>query len=104
MMLTTILNVSIGGLEIQKMKQKKPNIEDTAIIISSSWLPEHPSTHMLDTMIDYIKHIHGLPPTSPIIITIDWLPTTIIDENFSKHISALDYYTTALSMKYFKHL
>jgi hypothetical protein len=45
--------------------------EDTAIIITSAWMPSHPSTYMIEKVINSTKLLTGLSPTAPIFITID---------------------------------
>ena len=75
---------------------------DTAIIITSSWIPSHPSTRMIDTVINSIEYLVGLPKRTPIFITIDGFP----DESFknithlSQKMNSLDGYTTALFHRY----
>mmetsp|Transcript_5394 Transcript_5394/g.7801 ORF Transcript_5394/g.7801 Transcript_5394/m.7801 type:complete len:309 (+) Transcript_5394:69-995(+) len=52
---------------------KDPNgIIDTAIIITSSWIPSHPSTRMVEMVVNSIDlMITSLHPSTPIFITID---------------------------------
>lgn len=46
--------------------------EDTAIIITSSYIPTHPSTYMVESVLNStLDHIIGLSATAPIFITID---------------------------------
>lgn len=54
--------VDVGGKHI--------NV-DTAIIISSSWIPTHPSTYMVKKVVDSIVMITELHPATPIFITVD---------------------------------
>ena len=45
---------------------------DTAIIITSSWIPSHPSTYMVKMVVDSIAVlITELHPATPIFITVD---------------------------------
>ena len=44
--------------------------EDTAIIITSAWMPSHPSTYMIEMVMNSTKLLTGLSPTAPIFITI----------------------------------
>ena len=59
-----------GAVEV---KGKDPNgIIDTAIIITSSWIPSHPSTLMVEMVVHSIDlMITSLHPSTPIFITID---------------------------------
>lgn len=47
------------------------HIDNTAILITSAWISAHPSTFLLDTVINSTRHLIGLSPTTPIVITID---------------------------------
>lgn len=40
--------------------------EDTAIIITSSYIPSHPSTYMIETVVNSTKELVGLSDTAPI--------------------------------------
>ena len=44
---------------------------DTTVIISSSLIPTHPSLMMIDKTIESLSYLHGLPDTTPLIITVD---------------------------------
>lgn len=59
--------------EASIITNKKDNEEDTAIFITTSWIPAHPSTDIIDMTINSTVHILGLSPTAPIFITIDHL-------------------------------
>ncbi|KAK1735822.1 hypothetical protein QTG54_013528 [Skeletonema marinoi] len=63
-------NSNPGAVEV---KGKDPNgIIDTAIIITSSWIPSHPSTLMVEMVVHSIDlMITSLHPSTPIFITID---------------------------------
>ena len=56
-----------------EVKGKDPTgIIDTAIIITSSWIPSHPSTLMVEMVVNSIDlMITSLHPSTPIFITID---------------------------------
>ena len=43
-----------------------------AVIITLSWIPLHPSTHMLETVLNSTARLRGLLPTAPIAITVDY--------------------------------
>ncbi|KAL3790980.1 hypothetical protein ACHAW5_000542 [Stephanodiscus triporus] len=52
----------------------------TAIVITSSWVPSHPSTSLLETVINStFERLIGLQSTTPIFITVDHFP--YIDRN-----------------------
>eukprot|EP00984_Skeletonema_dohrnii_P033635 scaffold30831_cov94-Skeletonema_dohrnii-CCMP3373.AAC.1 len=63
-------NSNSGAGEVMS---KDPNgIIDTAIIITSSWIPSHPSTLMVEMVVHSIDlMITSLHPSTPIFITID---------------------------------
>mmetsp|Transcript_35734 Transcript_35734/g.73056 ORF Transcript_35734/g.73056 Transcript_35734/m.73056 type:complete len:223 (-) Transcript_35734:472-1140(-) len=63
-------NSNSGAVEVMS---KDPNgIIDTAIIITSSWIPSHPSTLMVEMVVNSIDlMITSLHPSTPIFITID---------------------------------
>lgn len=47
------------------------NTSSTALIITSSWIPTHPSTGMIEAVINSTERLKGLSPTAPTVITID---------------------------------
>jgi len=47
------------------------HIDNTAILITSAWISAHPSTFLVDTVINSTRHLIGLSPTTPIVITVD---------------------------------
>lgn len=77
---------------------KKSSSEDTAIIITSSWIPSHPSTYMVEMVINSTRNqIAGLSPSVPIFITIDQfhlgdLPSDVKE----KRLQSLEQYTVNL--------
>mmetsp|Transcript_21907 Transcript_21907/g.45618 ORF Transcript_21907/g.45618 Transcript_21907/m.45618 type:complete len:322 (+) Transcript_21907:326-1291(+) len=78
---------------------------NTAIIITSSWVPSHPSTRMIDKVIDSRKFLVGLPSSTPIFITVDGIPEENFD-NFTdtqQKLKDLDGYTTALFHRHLKN-
>ena len=80
-------------------KQSKPKLDspNTAVIISSSWIPTHPSTDMIDTVLKSVRNkLTGLDlETTPIFITVDALPSP----DGSK-IKMIDMYITNLYSSY----
>ncbi|EED86857.1 predicted protein [Thalassiosira pseudonana CCMP1335] len=80
---------------------------DTAIVITSSWIPSHPSTNMIETVVNSTVHLKGLSPSTPIIITIDTfvhgssiLSTKDDAATLSKKLEALEEYANRLFEKY----
>ena len=78
----------------------------TAILITSAWISAHPSTFLLDTVINSTQqHLIGLSPTTPIIITVDHLR---LDEEqhvnnatlVSSKLMQLDQYVSYLTTRY----
>ena len=78
---------------------------DTAIVITSAWIPTHPSTKMIDEVITTTRsRIRGLAPTAPIYVTVDHLLPKMIkqisnEERIGRQ-AALDGYVTELYKKY----
>jgi hypothetical protein len=70
---------------------------DTAIIISSSWIPTHPSTFMVDTVVNSTINFVGLSPSTPIFITVDDIPTSSLTEEKQ---ASLDAYVYSLYRTY----
>ncbi len=70
--------------------QSQPTLltESTALIITSSWIPAHPSTEMIETVINSTRRLKGASPTAPIIITIDDFTVDFFDR--MKNISEID--------------
>jgi len=59
--------------------QPQPNLmkieEDTALIISTSWIPSLPSTDMMDQVLQSVDdYLVGLSPTAPIFVVVDHFP------------------------------
>lgn len=78
---------------------------NTAIIISSDWIPTHPSTIMIDTVINSSQYLIGLPPRTPIFITVDHFATEYSDTEGTIHanetkMKALEEYVQNLFHKY----
>jgi hypothetical protein len=46
---------------------------DTTIVINTSLIKTHPSLEMFNATFDSLRYLHGLPPKTPIVITIDGL-------------------------------
>jgi hypothetical protein len=47
-------------LDLSELKHQSGTDIDTAIVISSSWIPIHPSTNMTDKVIESISKLRGL--------------------------------------------
>lgn len=52
---------------------EEPHDYETTIIINTSLIKTHPSLLMFNASFDSLRYLHGLPPKSPIVITIDGL-------------------------------
>jgi hypothetical protein len=44
---------------------------DTALILSSSWIPTHPSTALVDAVIASVDKLIGMHPMAPIFVVVD---------------------------------
>ena len=78
--------------------EKRPD-EDTAIIITSSSVPSHPSTYLIKTVLNSTKHLKGLSPTAPIFVAIDrfrFQEFAYLPKSLEEKIDALDEYTEKL--------
>ena len=73
---------------------------DVAILITSGWVPSHPSTYLVETVINSTNHLIGLHPSTPIIITIDQLNSDEKDSDDKEKMKALEAYTLNLTMRY----
>jgi hypothetical protein len=68
---------------------------DTTVIITSNFIPISPSLVMINKTIDSLKHLQGLCPTSPLIITVDGMSSGLrrkhnnTDERLAQYIQAL---------------
>ena len=56
----------------------KDPCSETTVIITSSFVPISPSLRIINQTIESLKHLHGLCPTSPVIITVDGLNPEIL--------------------------
>jgi hypothetical protein len=79
---------------------------NTAVIVTSSWIPTHPSTEMIDTVIKSVRQkIIGLDhQTTPIFITVDALPSpspnVATTTDAKNKIEMIDKYITNLYARY----
>ena len=81
-----------------------PIMEDTAVIITSSWIQTHPTLFFIDHVIDSLKLIEGLSPTVPIYIAVDGLRTKGLNATTTKsRLKQLDGYVEMLHHKYSRH-
>eukprot|EP00804_Cyclotella_cryptica_P017473 CCRYP_017398-RB/>CCRYP_017398-RB protein AED:0.04 eAED:0.04 QI:338/1/1/1/0.5/0.33/3/1722/325 len=97
-------------LKSQPILNTAANDVETAVIISSSWIPSHPSTNMTDKVLKSIEsNIIGLSPLAPIFITIDtfvhetMFNTLLQDPNIPAKLEALEQYSTNLFERYFSN-
>lgn len=92
----------IAGLE-EELPKVENRTEDTAIVITSSSIPSHPSTYMVDQVVKSIDRLIGLSDTAPIIITIDHFRYTDfhgLPKDLEQRIVALEEYTINLFNSY----
>jgi hypothetical protein len=68
---------------------------DTTVIITSNFIPIAPSLAMINKTIQSLKHLRGLCPTSPLIITVDGMSPRLrrknknADERLAQYVQAL---------------
>ncbi|KAL7547963.1 hypothetical protein ACHAWF_011237, partial [Thalassiosira exigua] len=62
--------------EEARPKPEPRRAEDTAIVVTSSWIPSHLSTYMVETVLNFTNRPIGLSPDAPVIITVDYFPYT----------------------------
>lgn len=61
---------SEGTVTNMRSKARSP-LNDTAIIITTNWMPSVPSTAQLDKVINSLNFLNGLPEDAPMIIAVD---------------------------------
>ena len=59
------------SLQAQHASEHEAIHHDTTILITSSFVPSHPSTLLIESVINSLDYLHGLPSSTPIIISID---------------------------------
>lgn len=96
---------TMGGPDASRDGKAPENItEDVAVIITSSWIPSHPSTYMVEMVVNSTEEqLIGLAPTAPIFITIDHFRFTDfanLPPILKERIDKLDDYTTNLMNLY----
>eukprot|EP00980_Cylindrotheca_fusiformis_P020916 scaffold7942_cov111-Cylindrotheca_fusiformis.AAC.1 len=52
-------------------EEQNAAIPDTTIIVTTNWIPGLPSTKMIDSVINSLHYLHGLPSHTPLIIAAD---------------------------------
>ena len=89
----------------QKLNLNYTEEQDTAIIITSSWIPSHPSTFLIDSVLNSTRrHLLGLAPSAPIFITVDSMPTsTTSSSHLEEKIETLEQYIINLYQKHLVH-
>ena len=73
--------------------------------MESSWIPTHPSTYMVKTVVDSIVMITGLHPATPIFITVDQFRLNVGNVNITQiqeRSRSLDQYVLNLYNLYLK--
>ncbi|KAL7527852.1 hypothetical protein ACHAWF_002332 [Thalassiosira exigua] len=92
-----------GGRPTAPSEPKVARVEDTAIVITSSWIPSHPSTFMVETVLNSTSKLIGLSPGAPIIITVDYFRYTDFKgapKYLEERIDKLEEYTINLYNRY----
>ena len=77
--------------------------EDTAVVITSSWIPSHPSTYMVETVLNSTTRLLGLSPSAPVIITVDQFKLNNFGrdaQEMQERLNALERYTDNLFRLY----
>jgi hypothetical protein len=89
-------NQMLGDHEpIRKPLEALASCNDTTVIITSNFIPISPSLAMINKTIDSLKHLQGLCPTSPLIITVDGMSKKLrrkhnnTDERLAQYVQAL---------------
>ena len=72
------------------------SLQDTAILITSAWIPTHPSTEIIERVINSTARLRGVSPHAPIFVTIDHFKTKATPQQ----VAALDKYTLNLQKIY----
>ena len=97
---TSSIQHSDSVLDEQDTKIKSSPADDTAIIITSSWIPSHPSMYMIEMVLNSTNLIAGLSPSAPIFITIDNFRLSDLNDlppdDQKKRLQALEQYTVNL--------
>ena len=76
--------------------------EDTAIVITSSWIKTHPTLYFIDSVMESLKLLEGLSPTAPIYIVVDGLRkiSQLDHKETEERLLQLDQYVDMLYHKY----
>ncbi|GFH50553.1 hypothetical protein CTEN210_07029 [Chaetoceros tenuissimus] len=86
------------------------NEKETAILVTTNWIPSLPSISMIQTVFESFSYLRGFPSSAPIYITIDALPFVnpkkvtpqIIQQHQQKQIQ-LEEYSFNLMKYFFNH-
>jgi hypothetical protein len=104
--LVTTMTTLVETTSIQQQQHRQQIIEeeqDTAIIITSSWIPSHPSTFLIDSVLNSTRrHLIGLSPSAPIFITIDPIPSTT-SPHPEERVEKLEQYIIKLYQQHLTH-
>lgn len=103
MQLSQEYHSGISGPTARDGPRTENRTEDVAIVITSSSIPSHPSTAMVETVLNSTKRLVGLSPTAPIFITVDHFPFSDFDgtpPDLEEKIDRLEEYTINLFNRY----
>lgn len=87
---------------VEELSPADNSLHDTTIIITSSLIPSHPSVGLINQTISSLRHIEGLPPRTPIIITVDGAPSHDFERSTRSNKRAiLEQYVQSLRATYY---
>ena len=101
-MMMTVVDSKFSQQLPHHQPEEEEDEQDTAIIITSSWIPSHPSTFLIDSVLNSTRrHLVGLASSAPIFLTVDPIPTstTPIEDKVEK----LEQYIIKLYQKHLIH-
>ncbi len=88
----------------QQQHRKITEEQDTVIIITSLWIPSHPSTFLIDSVLySTRRHLLGLASSAPIFITVDPIPTSTTPSHLEEKIEKFEQYIINLYRKHLIH-
>jgi len=101
--MTRLVETTSNQQQQQQHRQHVDEEQDTAIIITSSWIPSHPSTFLIDSVLNSTRrHLIGLSPSAPIFITVDPIPTSTSSPS-EERVEKLEQYIINLYQQHLTH-
>jgi len=90
-----------GNAEMTDFPTTKNPGEDTAIIITSSWIKSFPTLYFINKVVESLQLIEGLSPLAPLYIAIDGLRLKGLDhQEIEERLEQLDRYVKLLYHRY----